>query len=118
MPKKKKISRNSILVIIILLVAVVSVAVVAVHDGKLAPTPMGSLNDGTVIEGTPVVLRGVITGIVATTVTIRDVSGIVSFNWADAASLTPYQLVVVRGVVNSIHTLRDVTSVAPVWLFA
>ncbi|MGY5860413.1 MAG: hypothetical protein RTU63_13665 [Candidatus Thorarchaeota archaeon] len=118
MPKKKKISRNTILVIVILFVAVSAVGVVAVHDGKLAPTPMESINDMTIASDTPVTVRGVITGIVATSVTVRDATGVVVFNWADAASLTPYTLVVVRGVVNSVHTLKDVTSVEQVWLFA
>ena len=111
-------SRNAILVIVILFVVVVSVGVVTVHDGKLAPTPMGSINDLSLATGLPVTVRGVITDIVGTTVMVRDGSGVVSFTWADTASLTEFQLVVVRGVINSAHTLTDVTSVEPVWLFA
>lgn len=118
MPKKKKMSTTTVLLIIVLLVAVVSATVVAWHDGKIGVTPLVSINNFEVDSGTPVTVRGVITSIGASSLTISDGLGAVSVPWADTSSFRLTMLVVVRAIVNSIHTLTDVTSVEPVWLFA
>ncbi len=117
MPKKKGKSTSKILIVIIL-IAVVSIAIVGWHDGLIGTTPMGSINDFTVESGTAVTVKGEITLIVLTVVTIADSTGGVAFEWADASSLTLHTLVVVRGVVFSPHILTDVSSVAQVWIFA
>lgn len=120
MPKKKKGSSASKILIVVVLIAVVAIGVVGWHDGVIGVTPMGNINDGTVDEGTAVTVKGEISIIVlaTNTVTIGDTTGGVAFTWADAASLSLHQRVVVRGVVFSLHILTDVSSVAPVWLFA
>ena len=118
MPKKKKGSAASKILVVVILVAVVSIAVVGWHDGLIGATPMGSINDFTVDSGTAVTVKGEVTLIVLTVVTISDSTGGVAFEWADAGSLSLHTLVVVRGVVFSAHILTDVSSVTPVWLFA
>ncbi|MGY5871347.1 MAG: hypothetical protein RTV72_03790 [Candidatus Thorarchaeota archaeon] len=117
--KKKKISTITVLLIVVLLVAVVSVTAVAWHDGKIGATPLSSINDGSVVGGTLVTVRGTITGIISgLLVTINDGTGSIAVEWADTASLTLHSLVVVRATVNSFHALRDTTSIETVWLFA
>ena len=118
MPKKKKGSSTSKILIVVILIAVVAVAFVAWHDGKIAVTPLGDINDFTVDSGTAVRVRGTITAIILTGVTINDGTGGVLFNWPDAASLTLNSIVVVTGEVFSPHILTDVTSVTPIWVFA
>jgi len=118
MPKKKKGSSASKILIVVILIAIVSFAVVGWHDGLIGVTPMGSINDFTIDSGTAVTVKGNITLILLTVVTIVDSTGGVAFEWADAGSLTLHSVVVVRGVVFSLHILTDVSSVAPVWLFA
>lgn len=117
--KKKKMSTATVFLILILIIASVSIAAVAWHDGKIGATPIGSINDSSVTSGTPVTVRGTITGIVSgLLVTINDGTGSIAVEWADTASITLYSLVVVRAIVNSFHALRDTTSIEPVWLFA
>jgi hypothetical protein len=117
MPKKKGRSTSKILIVIVL-IAVVSIAIVSWHDGLIGATPMGSINDLTIDSGTVVTVKGEITLILLTVVTIADSTGGLAFEWADASSLTLHTLVVVTGVVFSAHILTDVSSVAQVWVFA
>jgi hypothetical protein len=117
MPKKRGRSASKILIVIIL-IAVVSFAIVGWHDGLFGVTPMGDINDFTVENGTAVTVKGEITLIVLTVVTIADSTGGVAFDWADASSLSLHSIVVVRGVVSSFLTLSDVSSVALIWIFA
>jgi hypothetical protein len=117
MPKKKGRSASKILIVVIL-IAVVSIAIIGWHDGLIGVTPMGSINDLSVHNGTAVTVKGEITLIVLTAVTITDSTGGVVFTWADAGSLSLHTIVVVRGVVSSFLTLSDVSSVAPIWIFA
>jgi hypothetical protein len=120
MPKKKKGSSASKILIVIVLIAVVSIAIVGWHDGLIGATPMGDINNGTVAEGTAVTVKGEITNIntISSEITIGDTTGGVSFHWVDAASMLLHTRVVVRGVVFSLHILTDVSSVDPVWVFA
>ncbi|MGY5878600.1 MAG: hypothetical protein RTV31_00060 [Candidatus Thorarchaeota archaeon] len=117
MPKKKGSSTSKILVVV-LLIAIIGVAFVGWHDGKIGVTPLGSINDLSVSGTTPVRVRGTISVILLTAVTISDGTGSVIFLWADADSLTVGSIIVVTGEVTSAHWLGDVTSVQVVWLFA
>ena len=95
------------------------VAGVAWHDGKVGVTPLISINNLSVPEGTVVRVRGTITGMISgISISVNDGTGTVNVPWADTASLTVYSLVVIRAAVNSAHTLRDTVFVEPVWLFA
>jgi hypothetical protein len=80
---------------------------------------MGDINNGTVVDGTAVTVKGEITNIIPASnqITIGDSTGGVSFEWPNAASMTLHTLVVVRGVVFSLHILTA-SSVDTVWLFA
>ncbi|MGY5878601.1 MAG: hypothetical protein RTV31_00065 [Candidatus Thorarchaeota archaeon] len=117
--KKKKLSTTTVFIVLILIIATVSVTKVAWHDGKIGATPLGSINDMSVDSGTPVTVRGTITSIISgLSITINEGTGAVIVPWTDTATLAMYSLVVVRAVVNSVHTLRDTVSVQPIWLFA
>jgi len=117
--KKKKISTATVFLILILMIAAVSVTAVAWHDGKIGSTPLSSINDGSVVGGTLVTVRGTITGITSGIMfVINDGTGSIMCEWTDSASITLHSLVVVRATVNSFHALRDVTSVDTVWVFA
>jgi len=113
MPKKGK-SNTRIIVVVIALIAVASLVVVAFHDGLIGVTPMGSINNESVQSGA-VAVRGEITSIVGTTITLSDGTGGVAFEWAGPATL--HSIVVVRGVIFSPHILHQVSSVDVVWLF-
>lgn len=118
MPKKKKRSSTSKILVVIILIALVSVAIISWHDGLIGVTPIEDINNLSISNGTAVTVKGEITIILGTLVTIADSTGIVAFTWSDASSLSLHSIVVVRGVVSSFATLSDVTSVAPVWIFA
>ncbi|TFG33754.1 hypothetical protein EU527_06935 [Candidatus Thorarchaeota archaeon] len=117
MPKKKKGSNSKILVVV-LLIALVAVAIIIYHDGLVGVTPLGDINNLQVDSGTTVTIKGEVTLVIGTWVTVADSTGLIGFNWANADSLDPHTLVVVRGVVSTPITLTDVTSVVQVWLFA
>ena len=118
MPKKKKGSNTSKILVVVILIAVVAVAFIAWHDGKIGVTSLGDINDFTVDSGTAVRVRGTITLIALTAVTINDGTGGVLFSWPDAASLSIGDIVVVTAEVFSPHILTDVTSVQQIWVFA
>ena len=113
---KKRVSTTTIIILIVV-ISVISFAAVAWHDGKFGVTPIGSINDLTVDSGSLVTVRGVITSIAGPLVTITDDTGGVAFSWSDAASLTLYSMVVVKGEVLSPYVLTEITSVERVWLF-
>ena len=113
MPRKKKRSTRTILIIVVL-IAVAGVTVVAWHDGLIMTTPLGEINNLNVSSGA-VRVRGEITAISGTTITLHDGTGTVLFEWAGPATLN--SIVVVTGSVSSAHFLHQVSSVEPVWLF-
>ena len=117
MPKKKGKSTTKILLVVVV-VAIVTVGVVAWHDGLVGVTPIEDINDFSIDNGTVVTVKGEVTIILGSFVTVADSTGAIGFTWADADSLTLHEIVVVRGTVSSFITLADVSSVAPVWLFA
>lgn len=117
MPKKKGKSTTKILLVIVV-IAIVTFGIVAWHDGLVGVTPIGDINDFSVDNGTAVTVKGEITIILGSLVTVTDETGSLGFTWADADSLELHDIVVVRGVVSSFITLTDVSSVAIVWLFA
>jgi hypothetical protein len=102
------------ILIVVALIAVGSLAVVAWHDGLIGSTSLGSINNLTVSSGA-VTVRGEITEISGTTITLNDGTGGVEFEWAGPATL--HSIVAVRGVITSAHHLGLVSSVEVVWLF-
>jgi hypothetical protein len=116
MPKNKT-SRGKVIIGIILIL-VVGIAIIGWHDGLVGVTPIENINNFSVDNGTAVTVKGEITLIFGNLVTIADSTGSLGFTWADSGSLSVHSIVVVRGVVSSFLTLTDVSSVAPVWLFA
>jgi hypothetical protein len=112
MPKKGKPIGKILLVVA--LIAVGTLVVVAWHDGLIGTTSLGSINNLTVSSGA-VTVRGEITGIAGTTITLNDGTGGVEFDWSGPATL--HSIVVVRGVITSAHHLGLVSSVDVVWLF-
>ena len=119
MPKRKRTSTSKIIGVIIL-IAIVSVAIISWHDGLIGVTPIGEINDSSVDTGTAVTVKGEVILIehITNTVIIQDDTGGIGFEWGFADSLELHSVVVVRGVVSSIITLTDVSSVQPIWIFA
>ncbi len=123
MPRKKKSSRKNLYVLIVILI-VVGISVVAWHDGVIGATSIQDINEGDVNTGTVVTVKGEVTAIVSlpilgTRVFIADLdddSYGLTFEW-DGDIPAVGSIVVVRGEVNSIFTLTDVTSVQVVWIF-
>ncbi|MFW9982994.1 MAG: hypothetical protein ACFFE3_13900 [Candidatus Thorarchaeota archaeon] len=115
MPKKKGKPVAKILLVIVL-IAVVTVGIVAWHDGLIGLTSINDINDGLVPIGTPVAIKGEITLRVGNIITVSDGSNFVAFDWSGASTLN--SIVVVRGQVSSIFTLANVTSVDVVWMFS
>jgi hypothetical protein len=113
MPKKGN-SGTRILITVVALIAVASFVVVAWHDGLIGVTPIGNINSLSVSTGA-VAVKGEITSIVGTTITLSDGTGGVSFEWVGPVTL--HSIVVVRGVIWSAHILYLVSSVDVVWLF-
>ena len=89
MPKKKGKPIAKILLVVVIVVAI-SVSVVAWHDGLIGVTEISDI------------------------LTVSDGSNFVGFEWTGASTLN--SIVVVRGVVGSLITLTDVTSVEIVWI--
>lgn len=114
MPKKKGRPVAKIVLVVVIL-AIVSFGVVAWHDGLIGLTSINDINDGLVSVGTHVSVKGKITLRVGNIITVSDGSNFLAFDWAGASTLD--SIVVVRGVVSSIITLSNVSSVDIVWIF-
>jgi hypothetical protein len=115
MPKKKGRPIGKMLLGVVL-IAVVAVGVIAWHDGLIGITSIKDINDGLIAAGTPVTIKGEVTFRLLNVITITQGSNSVLINWAGASTLN--SIVVVRGIVSSILTLVNVTSVDIVWLFS
>lgn len=116
MPKKKKSSKKAIGVAFFIII--VAVGIVAWHDGLIGVTSIADINAGNIDNGTAVTIKGKLIFRAGNLHTVKSLSGdnFVIFEWA--GSSPPLDLiVVVRGVVSSIGTLSDVTSVEVVWVF-
>ncbi|MFX1483384.1 MAG: hypothetical protein ACFFCP_09365 [Promethearchaeota archaeon] len=114
MPKKKGKPVAKILFVVVL-IAVVTIGIVSWHDGLFGLTSINDINDGLVPVGTPVAVKGEITGRLGNIITIQKGLNLLAFEWAGASTMN--SIVVVRGSVGSILTLANVTSVDVVWIF-
>jgi len=114
MPKKKGKPIAKILLVVVV-IAIVTVGVVAWHDGLIGLTSINDINDGLVDVGTHVSIKGEVTARVGNLITVNDGPNLVAFTWDGASTLN--SIVVVRGVVTSFITLGNVTSVDVVWIF-
>ena len=115
MPKKKGKPISKILLVVVL-IAVITVGVVAWHDGLIGLTSINDINDSLVPNGTHVTVKGELTGRLGNFITINDGLNGLGFVWEGASTLN--SIVVVRGIVSSFLTLSNVTSVDVVWIFA
>lgn len=115
MPKKKKGKPVAKILLVLVLVAVVTIGVVAWHDGLIGLTSINDINDGLVSIGTAVSIKGEVTIRIGNLVTVNDGLNFVFFEWAGASTLN--SIVVVRGAVSSLVSLSNVTSVDIVWIF-
>jgi hypothetical protein len=115
MPKKKGKPIAKILLGVVL-IAVVAIGVIAWHDGLIGLTSINDINDGLVAVGTAVAIKGEVTLRLGNVITISQGSNFIVIDWAGASTLN--SIVVVRGVVSSIVTLANVTSVDVVWFFS
>ena len=116
MPKKKKGKSVSKILLVIVALVVVSVGVVAWHDGLIGLTSINDINDGLVSNGTVVTIKGELTGRLGNFITVNNGMNFIGFVWEGASTLN--SIVVVRGIVSSIISLSNVTSVEVVWIFA
>jgi len=115
MPKKKGRPVAKILLVVVL-ISVIAIGFVSWHDGLIGLTSINDINDGLVPVGTPVSVKGEITLRVGNLITVADGSNFLAFEWGGASTLN--SIVVVRGVVSSIISLSNVTSVDVVWIFS
>ncbi len=99
-----------------MVIAVVTVGVVAWHDGLIGITRVQDINNGTVSVGSSVIVKGEITFRLLNVITISDDGNIIAFSWSGPSTLN--SIIVVRGVVESFVTLTDVTSVEVVWILS
>ncbi|MHA1964821.1 MAG: hypothetical protein ACXACG_06375 [Candidatus Thorarchaeota archaeon] len=113
---KKKGKPVAKILLVVVLIAVVTVGIVAWHDGLFGLTSINDINDDLVPIGTPVSVKGEITARLGNIITLQDGANLLAFEWEGASTLN--SIVVVRGVVGSIFTLANVTSVDVVWIFA
>ncbi|MCF2136358.1 MAG: hypothetical protein K9W43_03875 [Candidatus Thorarchaeota archaeon] len=102
----------------LLVVIIVAVGIAAWHDGVIATTSIKSINDGDVDSGTSVAVKGKLTLRIGNvhTITALDSSNTLVFVW-DGDSPAIDSIIVVRGVVQSAVSLKDVSSVQTVWIF-
>jgi hypothetical protein len=113
---KKKGSRKKIVVATIL-VLIAAMGIIVWHDGVIGVTSIADINAGNIDNGTAVTVKGELVFRAGNLHTVKSTAGdnIVIFEWA-GSSPPLGSIVVVRGVVSSIGTLSDVTSVAVVWI--
>ncbi|TFG30879.1 hypothetical protein EU528_07645 [Candidatus Thorarchaeota archaeon] len=116
MPKKKKGKPIAKILLVVVVIAVVAIGVVAWHDGLIGLTSINDINDGLVSIGTAVAIKGEVTGRLGNWITVNDGLNFVAFEWTGASALNT--IVVVRGVVSSIISLDNVTSLDIVWIFS
>ncbi len=116
MPRKKKSNKKAIGMVF--LIIIVAVGVVAWHDGLIGVTSIAEINAGNVDNGTSVTIKGRLVFRAGNLHTVRSISGdnFIIFEWAGSSPPLD-SIVVVRGVVSSIGTLSDVSSVEVVWVF-
>lgn len=115
MPKKNKGKPIAKILLVVVVIAVVTVGVVAWHDGLIGLTSINDINDGLVPNGTAVSIKGEVTIRIGNFITIADGANFVVIEWAGASTLN--SIVVVRGAVSSILSLANVTSMDVVWIF-
>jgi len=113
--QKKKGKPVAKILLVVALIAIVTIGVVAWHDGLFGLTSMNDINDGLVAIGTPVSVKGEVTARLGNLITVNDGPNGLIFEWTGASTL--HSIVVVRGVVGSILSLANVTSVDVVWIF-
>ncbi len=115
MPKKKS-SKKAIGVA--LFIIIVAVGIVAWQDGLIGEASIADINAGNIDNGTAVTIKGKLIFRAGNLHTVKSLSGdnFVIFEWAGSSPPLD-SIVVVRGVVSSIGTLSDVTSVEVVWVF-
>ena len=99
MPRKKK-SSTKMIIIVVVIIAIGGLGIVAWHDGLIGSTPLEQMNNLTVSSGA-VTVRGNITAIAGTTITLHDGTGTVLFEWAGPATVGT--IVVVRGEILRNH---------------
>ncbi|MGY5877028.1 MAG: hypothetical protein RTU30_14855 [Candidatus Thorarchaeota archaeon] len=114
MPKKKKGRPIGKILLVFVIIGVVSIGVIAWHDGLVGITSMGEINNLNISGGTSVRLKGEITSI-GSMLTASDGTGAVSFTWSGPVTLN--WVVVITGVVGSAHVMQSVSAVDPVWIF-
>ncbi len=116
MPAKKKGSSGK-KPLLVILVVIGAFALVAWHDGVVGTTAIRDINQGDVGIGTKVVVKGYLKIRIGNVLTVSDGEGhAITFVWD--GTVPPLQsVVVVRGTVQSIFTLEDVTAVETAWLF-
>jgi hypothetical protein len=115
MSKKTKGKSTTKILLVVALIVIVAIGVVSWHDGLFGLTSISDINGGLVAVGTSVAVKGEITARIGNLVTVQDGANILGFTWTGASTLN--SIVVVRGIVSSILTLSDVTSVDIVWTF-
>jgi hypothetical protein len=115
MPKKKKGKPIAKILLVVVLIAVVTVGVVAWHDGLIGLTSINDINDGLVPNGTAVAIKGEVTIVLGNLITVNDGLNFVGFVWEGPSQLN--SIVVVRGIVSSIVLLMNVSSMDIVWIF-
>ena len=115
MPKKKKGKPIAKILLVVMVIAVVTIGVVAWHDGLIGRTSMKDINDNLLSIGSPVTIKGEVVGRLGNWIEIHDGPNGVVFEWTGPSTL--HSIVVVRGVVSSFISLTNVTSVDVVWIF-
>ncbi len=103
MPKKKKGKPVAKILLVVVLIAIVTVGVLAWHDGLIGLTSINDINDGLVANGTAVTIKGEVTARLGNFITVNDGPNFVGFFWEGSSTLN--SIVVVRGLVTSIITL-------------
>ena len=117
MPKRKKKNSKTRIIVIVLALAVIAVVVIAWHDGLIGVTPIGDINSGQLATGTDVAIKGELTIIFGTLLTVNDGTGFAVFEWT--GTIPPlHSTVVVQGRVSSVVTLNHVSAVRQVLLFS
>ncbi|MFX1606833.1 MAG: hypothetical protein ACFFDD_13145, partial [Promethearchaeota archaeon] len=70
MPKKKKGKPLAKILLVVILIAIVTIGVVAWHDGLFGLTSINDINDGLVAIGTAVSVKGEVTARLGNLITV------------------------------------------------